>query len=45
MQLSVVDLKSTDDGYYLYKSVGFADDNSKYHLMKWKSDTLIQNRD
>ena len=44
LQLSVVDLKSTDDGYYLYKSVGFADDNSKYHLMKWKSDTLIQNR-
>jgi GNAT superfamily N-acetyltransferase len=37
LQLSVVDLKSTDDGYYLYKSVGFADDNSKYHLMKWKN--------
>ena len=45
LQLSVVDLKSTDDGYHLYKAVGFADDNSKYHLMKWKSDTLIQNRD
>ena len=42
LQLSVVDLKSTDDGYYLYKSVGFADDNSKYHLMKWKPDTLVQ---
>ena len=42
LQLSVVDLKSTDDGYYLYKSVGFADDNSKYHLMKWKQDTLGQ---
>ena len=37
LQLSVVDLKSTDDGYHLYKSVGFADDCSKYHLMKWKS--------
>ena len=36
LQLSVVDLKSTDDGYQLYKSVGFADDRSKYHLMKWK---------
>lgn len=36
LQLSVVDLKSTDDGYHLYKSVGFEDDNSKYHLMKWK---------
>lgn len=42
LQLSVVDLKSTDDGYYLYKSVGFTDDSSKYHLMKWKSDTLVQ---
>ena len=42
LQLSVVDLKSTDDGYYLYKSVGFAVDNSKYHLMKWKPDTLVQ---
>ncbi len=36
LQLSVVDLKSTVDGYQLYKSVGFADDRSKYHLMKWK---------
>ncbi len=42
LQLSVVDLKSTDDGYHLYKSVGFADDSSKYHLMKWKPDILVQ---
>jgi len=42
LQLSVVDLKSTDDGYHLYKSVGFVDDGSKYHLMKWKPDTLVQ---
>lgn len=33
--LSVVELKSTDDGYHLYKSVGFKDDISKYHFMKW----------
>ncbi len=33
--LSVVELKSTDDGYHLYKSVGFTDDVSKYHFMKW----------
>ncbi len=33
--LSVVELKSTEDGYSLYKSVGFLDDMSKYHHMKW----------
>lgn len=33
--LSVVELKSTEAGYHLYKSVGFADDVSKYHVMKW----------
>ncbi len=33
--LSVVDLKSTEDGYRLYQSVGFVDDVSAYHLMKW----------
>lgn len=33
--LSVVELKSTEDGYQLYKSVGFADEISKYHSMKW----------
>ena len=42
LQLSVVDLKSTDDGYHLYKAVGFAYDSSKYHLMKWKPDALAQ---
>ncbi len=34
-KLSVVELKSTEDGYYLYKSVGFTDEVSKYHVMKW----------
>lgn len=33
--LSVVELKATDDGYPLYLSVGFSDDESKYHRMKW----------
>ena len=36
MELSVVELKSTEDGYPLYLSAGFSDDRSKYHLMKWK---------
>lgn len=34
-KLSVVELKSTEDGYHLYKSVGFTDEVSKYHVMKW----------
>lgn len=33
--LSVVELKSTEDGYHLYKSIGFTDEVSKYHSMKW----------
>lgn len=33
--LSVVELKSTENGYHLYQSVGFADEVSKYHSMKW----------
>lgn len=37
MGLVVIDLKSTEDGYSLYRSVGFQDDHSKYHLMKWKN--------
>ena len=32
--VSVVELKSTEDGYSLYKSVGFEDVISKYHNMK-----------
>lgn len=35
--LSVVELKSTEDGYRLYQSVGFTDDVSKYHSMKWSN--------
>ena len=33
--ISVVELKATEDGYHLYKSVGFTDEVSKYHYMKW----------
>ena len=36
-ELSVLELKSTDAGYSLYRSVGFTDDCSKYHMMKWKN--------
>ena len=35
MDLCTLELKSTDAGYRLYRSVGFADDVSKYHFMKW----------
>lgn len=35
MNLSRVDLKSTDEGYLLYRAVGFEDDVPKYHRMKW----------
>ena len=34
MELCVLELKSTDAGYPLYRSLGFADDVSKYHPMK-----------
>lgn len=34
-RLSVVDLKATEDGYPLYRKVGFADIQSPYHDMKW----------
>ena len=32
--LSVIELKATEDGYSLYKSVGFKDVVAKYHNMK-----------
>ncbi|MBR6164327.1 MAG: GNAT family N-acetyltransferase [Clostridia bacterium] len=37
MALCSIELKATDAGYSLYRSAGFADDVSKYHLMKWKN--------
>ena len=33
-RVSVIELKSTDEGYCLYQSVGFEDVVSKYHVMK-----------
>lgn len=35
-ELSVVELKATDAGYSLYRSVGFQDDQTKYRPMKWQ---------
>ena len=35
MNLSFVELKATEDGYGLYKSLGFEDERSKYHSMRW----------
>ncbi|MBQ1518435.1 MAG: GNAT family N-acetyltransferase, partial [Ruminococcus sp.] len=35
MCLDFVELKSTEDGYSLYRSVGFEDVVSKYHNMKY----------
>lgn len=35
LNLSFVELESTEAGYDLYKSIGFTDDVSKYHCMKW----------
>lgn len=32
--VSNIELKATEDGYSLYKSVGFEDVASKYHNMK-----------
>ena len=37
MEISVIELKATEDGYPLYRSVGFMEDDSKYHRMKWKN--------
>lgn len=34
-KLSLIELKATEDGYNLYKSLGFDDVVSKYHSMKW----------
>lgn len=35
MNLSFVELKATEDGYGLYKSLGFEDERSRYHSMRW----------
>ena len=33
--LSVIELKATEDGYHLYKTVGFEDVVSKYYNMRF----------
>ncbi|SDB27411.1 Ribosomal protein S18 acetylase RimI [Ruminococcaceae bacterium FB2012] len=40
--LDFVELKATDDGYNLYKSLGFEDTVSKYHDMKFIIDGRIR---
>ena len=37
MKISVIELKATEDGYPLYRSVGFLENGSKYHIMQWKN--------
>ena len=37
MELSRIELKSTEAGHSLYLSVGFKYDDSHYHLMKWSN--------
>lgn len=34
LDVSVIELKATEDGYPLYKSIGFEDVRAKYHNMK-----------
>ena len=34
LDISVIELKATEDGYSLYKSIGFEDVIAKYHNMK-----------
>ena len=36
-KISVIELKATEDGYPLYRSVGFEDDHFRYRMMKWKN--------
>ena len=37
MDLSVVELKATQEGYPLYRKAGFHDDRSKYCPMRWEN--------
>ena len=32
--VSIIELKATEDGYFLYRSVGFEDVVAKYHNMR-----------
>ena len=37
MEISVIKLKATMDGYPLYRSAGFIEDSSKYRMMMWRN--------
>ncbi len=37
MGLNVVELKATEDGYPLYRLLGFHDETSKYYQMSWSN--------
>ena len=39
MGLDFVELKATDEGYSLYRAMGFEDAVSKYHNMKYIIDS------
>lgn len=43
MGLCVIELKATEDGYSLYKSIGFVDSVSKYHQMEWRNESEQKN--
>ena len=43
MGLCVVELKATEDGYSLYKSIGFADSVSRYHQVEWRNESAEKN--
>ena len=36
MDVQIMNLRATDAGYPLYRSVGFTDDVNKYHAMVWR---------
>ena len=42
MRLCSVELKATEDGYSLYKSIGFRDFVSKYHQMEWRNEITVK---
>ena len=42
MEISVIGLKATADGYPLYRSLGFADEQGKYQQMEWKNPRFFQ---
>ena len=41
MEISVIELKTTEAGYPLYRAAGFADDQAAYHRMIWRNEALF----